>query len=97
MPDAMWLRETVRRCEECDATTAHSRRRVSLPLLFVVALVAGAGWVLVGGGVLGVRSWIVPGRDRCLHVECERCRAYERLRRRRKRPTLDGTTEINIV
>ncbi|MEM9802945.1 MAG: hypothetical protein AAGA20_21655 [Planctomycetota bacterium] len=98
--------ESVRHCPTCDEVTSHSRRRIALLALFgSAAIVLGLGGLAFGRleplaaiaialAGAGIVAW---DRRRLVRIECGRCRDAERVRRRRTRPRLDGTTEIHIV
>ena len=78
-----WIREWVERCEECAASTPHSRRRLAWPRALglmlgaacVVGFVAGTYWIAAAAGVTAV--WVLlRDRERCWGIRCERCRAH---------------------
>lgn len=99
------LRESVRRCPQCDSITPHSRRIVALPLICVGAILIAAGWCFFHavewcalGGILVYAAIVMLLRDRekFWGTHCERCRWKKLVELRRTKPTLDGNTEINI-
>jgi hypothetical protein len=102
----MFESESVERCSECGESTPHSRRRIALPKLVATAAILWAAWcVWLGrGGYLGPGMLLAVGlfvvlqdRESFWHVHCVRCRTKKQAELRKTKPTLDGTTEINIV
>lgn len=102
----MLLRESVRRCSECDAVTPHSRRSIAGPVLVALTLALLAGWCFVqgrGSGLLGVLPlWgallvFQADRDKYWCEPCERCRGKLVHDLRRTKPTLGSNCEINIT
>ena len=103
----MFVHESVRRCEVCDAVTPHSKRRVAGGKALAVALASlAAALALLGARLqawlgaalllyLALLAWL-RDRESCRHVECERCRARARAAVRETKPTLDGRSEIGI-
>lgn len=96
-----WTREWVERCEECAASTPHSRRRLAWPRALGLAL----GTASVAGFVIGMR-WL-PGaaafvalwvllreREHCWAIRCERCRAHRVAEWSRTRLRFGSWTEI---
>ena len=100
------MRESVRRCSECDAVTPHSRRLVALPVVVALVLALLAGWCFTlgrGPALLGVVPlWgallvFRADRDKGWHLHCGRCRAKLVRSVRRTKPTLGSNCEINIL
>ena len=98
------MRESVRRCSECDAITPHSRRLFALPVVVALALALLAGWCFTlgrGPALLGViplwGALLVhrADRDKGWQLHCERCRGKLVKAVLRTKPTLDGNTMID--
>ncbi|MDA1263951.1 MAG: hypothetical protein O2816_02590 [Planctomycetota bacterium] len=101
----MFLRETVQYCSACEETTPHSRRIVAVPKLVGLLALVGAGWSLfqdagwwlLGGLLLVVAILLLlHARERSWGTHCVRCRGKQLAELRGTKPTLDGTTEINL-
>jgi hypothetical protein len=102
---AMFLHETVQHCTTCDELTPHNRRVIALPKLLSALALAVAGWCflrsagswLLGGILLvAVAYGLLHDRERSWAVHCERCRGKKLRGLGRTKPTLDGSTEINL-
>lgn len=94
----MFTHETVQHCATCDEVTPHSRRTVAVPKVLAVccSVLAGVWWP--AGGILLVPAafLLLHDRERSWRIRCERCRAKKLAELRRTKPTLDGSTEINL-
>lgn len=101
----MFLHETVEHCDQCDATTPHSRRgfapvrwlAIGLFLAGVYCVYLGAVWIALGAvlcfaGLFAFRL----DYETYKHVPCERCRGKLWMKNRDTKPTLDGNTEIQL-
>lgn len=101
----MLLHEAVQRCPRCEEVTPHSRRVLPLRKVLGAAGLATAAWCwfqdadlwpLAALLLAAALFTLLRDRERLADMHCERCRGKQLAELRRKKPTLDGDTEISI-
>jgi len=98
---AVFLRESIHRCPQCEEIIPHSRRRIAIPKIVAATAIAaatvcgwaGSAWVVIAIVLTVLALFILQNdREQFWNVRCVRCRTKLVVQARRTKPTLDDHT-----